>query len=47
MNEERPDALLKSALEKIVYFEARSSQLNNEFELSQSEVPGRRSTMPG
>jgi len=38
VNEERPDALLKSALEKIVYFEARSSQLNNEFELSKSEV---------
>ncbi|MFN0061887.1 MAG: HEAT repeat domain-containing protein [Myxococcaceae bacterium] len=30
MNDARPDALLKSALEKIVYFEARSEQLHND-----------------
>ncbi len=30
MSEERPEALLKSALEKIVYFEARSEQLQND-----------------
>ncbi len=30
--DERPDALLKSALEKIVYFEARSEQLQRELE---------------
>ncbi|HEX8826350.1 MAG TPA: HEAT repeat domain-containing protein [Archangium sp.] len=30
MSDERPDALLKSALEKIVYFEARADQLHHE-----------------
>lgn len=30
MSDERPDALLKSALEKIVYFEARAEQLHGE-----------------
>lgn len=33
-----PETLLKSALEKIVYFEARSSQLSNDLSSSRSEV---------
>lgn len=36
--DERPEALLKSALEKIVYFEARSEQLSNDLEASQQEA---------
>src|SRR5687768_9666471 len=36
--DERPDALLKSALEKIVYFEARSEQLVNDLKASRAEV---------
>ncbi len=35
--DERPDALLKSALEKIVYFEARSEQITNDLNASRSE----------
>lgn len=35
--DERPEALLKSALEKIVYFEARSEQLTNDLEAARSE----------
>ncbi len=35
--DERPDALLKSALEKIVYFEARSEQLTNDLNAARSE----------
>ncbi|MFZ5469551.1 MAG: HEAT repeat domain-containing protein [Myxococcota bacterium] len=37
---DRPDALLKSALEKIVYFEARSEQLSND--LNQARAEGER-----
>ncbi len=37
MGEERPDALLKSALEKIVYFEARSEQLHNDLSSARAE----------
>ncbi len=33
-----PETLLKSALEKIVYFEARSSQLSNDLQSSRSEA---------
>ena len=36
--DDRPDALLKSALEKIVYFEARSEQLANDLHASRAEV---------
>jgi hypothetical protein len=36
--DERPEALLKSALEKIVYFEARSEQLSNELVAARSEA---------
>lgn len=36
--EERPEVLLKSALEKIVYFEARSEQLSNDLSNAQKEV---------
>jgi hypothetical protein len=36
--EERPDALLKSALEKIVYFEARAEQLTNDLDASRAEA---------
>lgn len=36
--EERPEALLKSALEKIVYFEARSQQLENDLVAVRSEA---------
>ena len=34
---ERPDALLKSVLEKIVYFEARSEQLQNDLNAARAE----------
>lgn len=37
MSDERPDALLKSALEKIVYFEARADQLHHELEAARQE----------
>lgn len=37
MSHERPDALLKSALEKIVYFEARASQLSNDVTTATAE----------
>lgn len=37
MSQERPDALLKSALEKIVYFEARAAQLSNDLEQTANE----------
>src|SRR5580704_10718639 len=37
LNDERPEALLKSALEKIVYFEARSEQLEREIASARSE----------
>ncbi len=36
--DERPEALLKSALEKIVYFEARSEQLQNDLTASRGEA---------
>ncbi|HVG62801.1 MAG TPA: HEAT repeat domain-containing protein [Hyalangium sp.] len=38
MSDERPDALLKSALEKIVYFEARADQLHRELEATRQDV---------
>ena len=38
MSDEKPEALLKSALEKILYFEARSSQLSNDADTSRSEL---------
>jgi hypothetical protein len=38
LSDERPESLLKSALEKIVYFEARSTQLSNDLELGRAEV---------
>jgi hypothetical protein len=38
VSDERPDALLKSALEKIVYFEARAEQLHRELEATRQEV---------
>jgi hypothetical protein len=38
VSDERPDALLKSALEKIVYFEARADQLHRELEATRQEV---------
>lgn len=37
MSQERPDALLRSALEKIVYFEARAQQLTNDLDQACSE----------
>jgi hypothetical protein len=37
VSHERPDALLKSALEKIVYFEARAAQLSNDLAQAQAE----------
>ncbi|MBL8936310.1 MAG: HEAT repeat domain-containing protein [Archangium sp.] len=37
MSQERPDALLKSALEKIVYFEARAAQLTNDLSTACAE----------
>ncbi|MCP3101001.1 HEAT repeat domain-containing protein [Myxococcus sp. K15C18031901] len=38
MSDERPDALLKSALEKIVYFEARAEQLLSELNSTREEM---------
>jgi hypothetical protein len=38
VSDERPDALLKSALEKIVYFEARADQLHRELEATRQDV---------
>lgn len=38
MSDERPDALLKSALEKIIYFEARSEQLQNDLAGARAEA---------
>jgi HEAT repeat protein len=38
VSDERPDALLKSALEKIVYFEARAEQLNHELMSTREEM---------
>ncbi len=38
VSDERPDALLKSALEKIVYFEARAEQLNHELTSTREEM---------
>ncbi len=38
MSDERPDALLKSALEKIVYFEARAEQLHSELDSTREEM---------
>jgi HEAT repeat protein len=38
VSDERPDALLKSALEKIVYFEARADQLHHELSAARQEV---------
>ncbi|MFP2960981.1 hypothetical protein ACLEPN_25010, partial [Myxococcus sp. 1LA] len=38
MSDERPDALLKSALEKIVYFEARAQQLHSELASTREEM---------
>lgn len=38
MSDEKPEALLKSALEKIVYFEARASQLSNDADSSRGEL---------
>lgn len=38
MSDERPDALLKSALEKIVYFEARAEQLHHELTSTREEM---------
>ncbi len=38
MSDERPDALLKSALEKIVYFEARAEQLHHELTSTREAV---------
>ncbi|WP_257457512.1 HEAT repeat domain-containing protein [Archangium lipolyticum] len=38
MSDERPDALLKSALEKIVYFEARAEQLHHELMSTHEEL---------
>src|SRR5256885_7491326 len=43
--DERPEALLKSALEKIVYFEARSEQLQNDLEAARSECDRLRSDL--
>jgi uncharacterized protein YoaH (UPF0181 family) len=38
LSDEKPEVLLKSALEKILYFEARSSQLVNDADTSKSEL---------
>jgi hypothetical protein len=38
VSDERPDALLKSALEKIVYFEARAEQLHHELTSTRAEL---------
>lgn len=36
--DERPEAMLKSALEKIVYFETRGEQLSNDLSAARSEI---------
>lgn len=38
MSDERPEALLKSALEKIIYFEARSEQLSTDLAAARDEA---------
>lgn len=38
MIDPRPEVLLKSALEKIVYFEARSEQLSRDYEAAHAEI---------
>jgi hypothetical protein len=38
LSDERPEALLRSALEKIVYFEARAEQLSNDVAAATAEV---------
>jgi HEAT repeat protein len=38
VSDERPDALLKSALEKIVYFEARAEQLHGELDSTREQM---------
>jgi hypothetical protein len=38
VSDERPDALLKSALERIVYFEARAEQLHSELDSTREEM---------
>lgn len=38
MNDDKPESLLKSALEKIVYFEARSTQLSNDLDQARNEL---------
>jgi HEAT repeat protein len=43
----RPEALLKSALEKIVYFEARSQQLENDLHAVRSEADRLRNDIGG
>ena len=47
MFDERPEALLKSALEKIVYFEARSQQLENDLGAVRSEADRLRADIGG
>lgn len=47
MSDEKPDALLKSALEKIVYFEARSAQLSNDADSTRAEVDRLKSDLAG
>jgi len=37
LSDERPESLLKSALEKIVYFEARSTQLSNDLDRARAD----------
>ncbi|HLL51957.1 MAG TPA: hypothetical protein VK447_00340, partial [Myxococcaceae bacterium] len=38
MSDERPETLLKSALEKIIYFEARAEQLSNDLSAARAET---------
>ena len=38
MRDEHPESLLKSALEKIVYFEARSQQLYTDLAAAQGKI---------
>ncbi len=45
MSDERPDALLKSALEKIVYFEARSASLSSDLSTAKGELERLRSEL--
>src|SRR5579864_5803046 len=40
LSDERPEALLRSALEKIVYFEARSEQLQRDLETARAQADG-------